>query len=100
MSPIAGWDRSTRAFAHVGSGDPAPSWSDFRDPLDAIAGTVEPSRAMLFDDSSNLFRAMRDDPILGFSMADIGEIAGKDKSTVSRQLGRSAKSGESEVLNG
>jgi hypothetical protein len=57
-------------------------------------------RALLFDDSSNLFRAMRDDPILGFSMADIGEIAGKDKSTVSRQLGRATKSGEGEVTNG
>lgn len=57
-------------------------------------------RALLFDDSSNLFRAMRDDPILGFSMADIGEIAGKDKSTVSRQLGRAAKSGNGETLNG
>ena len=57
-------------------------------------------RALLFDDSSNLFRAMRDDPILGFSMADIGEIAGKDKSTVSRQLGRAAKFGEGEVPNG
>ena len=37
QSPIAGWDRSTRTFAHVGA-DPAPAWSDFRDPLDAIAG--------------------------------------------------------------
>jgi len=57
-------------------------------------------RALLFDDSSSLFRAMRDDPILGFSMADIGEIAGKDKSTVSRQLGRTAKAGEGEAMNG
>jgi hypothetical protein len=57
-------------------------------------------RALLFDDSSNLFRVMRDDPILRFSMADIGEIAGKDKSTVSRQLGRAAKPGEGEVANG
>jgi hypothetical protein len=57
-------------------------------------------RALLFDDSSNLFRAMRDDPILNFSMADIGEIAGKDKSTVSRQLGRASKSNEGEVLSG
>lgn len=57
-------------------------------------------RALLFDDAGTLFRAMRDDPILGFSMADIGEIAGKDKSTVSRQLGRVAKAGEGEVLNG
>ena len=56
-------------------------------------------RALLFDDPSNLFRAMRDDPILGFSMADIGEIAGKDKSTVSRQLGRASKGAEG-ALNG
>lgn len=57
-------------------------------------------RALLFDDAANLFRAMRDDPILGFSMADIGEIAGRDKSTVSRQLGRVAKTAEEEVSNG
>lgn len=43
---------------------------------------------------------MRDDPILGFSMADIGEIAGKDKSTVSRQLGRVTKPSEGEVTSG
>lgn len=36
QSPLAGWDRATRAFAHAG-GDPAPSWSDFSDPLDAIS---------------------------------------------------------------
>ena len=36
QSPMAGWDRQTRAFAHAGS-DPAPSWSDFADPLDAIS---------------------------------------------------------------
>jgi ATPase family associated with various cellular activities (AAA) len=47
-------------------------------------------RALLFDDPANLFRAMHDDPALGFSMADIGDIAGKDKSTVSRWLGRTA----------
>jgi hypothetical protein len=38
QSPLAGWDRATRAFAQAGGGDPAPSWSDFKDPLDAIAG--------------------------------------------------------------
>jgi SpoVK/Ycf46/Vps4 family AAA+-type ATPase len=58
-------------------------------------------RALLFDDPANLFRAMRDDPTLGFSMADIGEIAGRDKSTVSRQIGRqAAKSVDDEVVNG
>ena len=36
QSPIAGWDRSVRAFSRAGA-DPAPAWGDFRDPLDAIA---------------------------------------------------------------
>lgn len=34
QSPIAGWERETRAFAHAG--DPGPRWRDFADPLDAI----------------------------------------------------------------
>lgn len=37
QSPLAGWERATRAFAHAGA-DPAPAWSDFADPLDAISG--------------------------------------------------------------
>ena len=37
QSPVAGWERATRAFAAAG-GDPAPPWSDFRDPLEAIGG--------------------------------------------------------------
>jgi hypothetical protein len=35
QSPIAAWERTSRPFAHVG--DPPPAWSDFHDPLDAIA---------------------------------------------------------------
>ena len=35
QSPIAGWERKSRPFAHVG--DPSPAWSDFDDPLDAIS---------------------------------------------------------------
>jgi hypothetical protein len=45
-------------------------------------------RALLFDDVTNLFRAMKEDPNLGFSLADIGEVAGRDKSSVSRRLGK------------
>jgi hypothetical protein len=37
QSPVAGWERATRAF-HAAGSDPAPAWSDFRDPLEAIAG--------------------------------------------------------------
>lgn len=49
QSPIAGWDRSVRAFASGGV-DPAPAWSDFKDPLDAISarfrsGPICPSKA-------------------------------------------------------
>jgi len=51
-------------------------------------------RALLFEEPSTLFRAMREDPVLCFSMTDIGEIAGKDKSTVSRQLGKAIKNDE------
>ena len=36
QSPLAGWDRASRAFAANGA-DPPPAWRDFVDPLDAIA---------------------------------------------------------------
>lgn len=37
QSPLAGWDRGVRAFA-TGGADPAPAWSEFSDPLEAIRG--------------------------------------------------------------
>lgn len=36
QSPLAGWDRPSRKWAANGA-DPPPKWSDFADPLDAIA---------------------------------------------------------------
>ena len=36
QSPLHGWDRPSRRFATNGA-DPPPAWSDFSDPLDAIA---------------------------------------------------------------
>ncbi len=41
QSPIAGWERSTRAFATNGA-DRGPAWGDFADPLDAIAARFRP----------------------------------------------------------
>ena len=41
QSPIAGWDRATRAFAHAGT-DAGPAWRDFADPLDAISARFRP----------------------------------------------------------
>ena len=49
----------------------------------------EKRRDLLFSDSANLFKALRRDPQLEFSYEDIGEIAGKDKSTISRQISKS-----------
>ena len=42
--PYAGWERETRAFAHVGADRP-PSWGDFSDPLDAIAARFRERQA-------------------------------------------------------
>lgn len=36
QSPLSGWERASRPFATAGA-DPAPAWSDFTDPLEAIA---------------------------------------------------------------
>ena len=41
QSPIAGWERATRAFATAGAG-PTPPWNDFIDPLDAISARFRP----------------------------------------------------------
>ena len=44
QSPIAGWERQTRAFAAAGA-SPNPAWSDFTDPLDAISARFRPGMA-------------------------------------------------------
>ena len=44
QSPIAGWERRTHAFGLSGA-DPAPAWSDFRVPLDAISARFRPGAA-------------------------------------------------------
>jgi hypothetical protein len=44
QSPLAGWDRPSRTFAANGA-DPPPRWSDFSDPLDAIATRFGRARA-------------------------------------------------------
>jgi hypothetical protein len=49
QGPLGGWERPSRRFAANGA-DPPPAWSDFADPLDAIAtrfrvnGGRQPSR--------------------------------------------------------
>ena len=47
QSPFGGWERSTRAFSGAGA-DPPPAWSDFADPLEAIAGRFRRPRGEPF----------------------------------------------------
>lgn len=56
-------------------------------------------RTLLFADPGKLFRAMRSDQALNFTMADIGEIAGKNKSSVSRLLQKQATEVDEEDVN-
>lgn len=44
QSPVAGWERATRAFASVGE-DGTPRWADFADPLDAIGARAAEVKA-------------------------------------------------------
>lgn len=65
------------------------------------AARIHPERrALLFGELTTLLLTIRDDPTLDFSMTDIGEITGRDKSTVSRILSRAAKASEGEALSG
>lgn len=45
QSPIAGWERETRAFRPEAGVDAAPRWADFADPLEAIAQRAKARRA-------------------------------------------------------
>lgn len=44
QSPIAGWERETRAFRPTAGIDSAPRWADFSDPLEAISGRARARR--------------------------------------------------------
>ena len=82
QSPYAGWDRATRALAHAG-GDPAPAWSNFSDPLEAISGRFRRAR----QENSSLFsRAeQRALTVLGLGEdADLKSVRGRYSQLVRR----------------
>lgn len=65
------------------------------------SGRVQEERlALLSGDAKSLVRALHDDKELGFSLADIGAVSGRDKSTVSRQLGGATGRKKGEVADG
>jgi SpoVK/Ycf46/Vps4 family AAA+-type ATPase len=52
---------------------------------------VQDRRELLFGDQAQLIASLHNQPELGFSLAELGEIVGKDKSTISRQLNPNRK---------
>ena len=66
QSPIAGWERATRAFAHGGA-DPGPTWGNFADPLDAIAARYRPERRR---DAVERFSAAEREALVVLGLAD------------------------------
>ena len=82
QSPYAGWDRATRAFAHAG-GDPAPAWSNFSDPLEAISGRFRRARQ---ENSSRFSRAeQRALTVLGLGEdAELKSVRGRYSQLVRR----------------
>ncbi len=44
QSPLAGWERETRAFNLTAGIDAAPRWADFADPLEAISARTRMQR--------------------------------------------------------
>ena len=58
QSPLGGWERETRAFAHVGA-DAPPAWSDFRDPMDALGARYRRSRGEAEQRARGLSRETR-----------------------------------------
>jgi hypothetical protein len=56
---------------------------------------IDPARReLIFADNGTLFRTMKQDEKLGFSLEDIGDIAGRDKSTIGRQIKNADQDGE------
>lgn len=64
------------------------------------SGRIEAARKeLIFSSNGVLFRTMKEDQQLGFSLEDIGGIAGKDKSTIGRQIKSAEKdSDDSEAV--
>lgn len=61
------------------------------------SGRIDAARKeLIFSSNSVLFRTIKEDQQLGFSLEDIGRIAGKDKSTIGRQI----KSAEKDIEDG
>ena len=85
QKPTAGWERETRAFAHVGA-DGMPRWADFADPLDAIGARAENIR----DTAGRRAAAARPSADTRFTRAEVAalDVMGLPRGTDKRALRR------------
>lgn len=82
--------RTYKKSTAVRVGEPKQLLDTLRQFATLNSARIDPKRReLLFADTGVLFKAMSRDAALGFSYEEIGSIAGKDKSTVSRQISRS-----------
>jgi hypothetical protein len=85
--------RTYKKSMAVRTGEPRQLLDTLRQFATLNSARIDPKRReLLFADSGVLFKAMSRDARLGFSYEDIGNIAGKDKSTVSRQISKNPDS--------
>lgn len=76
----------------VRAGEPKPLLETLRQFAILNSGRIDPERrTLIFREMGQIFRAMHRDPNLDFTHDAIAEIAGRDKSTVSRQISRAAE---------
>jgi SpoVK/Ycf46/Vps4 family AAA+-type ATPase len=65
------------------------------------SGRIDATRKeLIFSSNGLLFRTMREDQQLGFSLEDIGRIAGKDKSTIARTIKKDSDDNEAVTSHG
>ncbi|MCY4007362.1 MAG: AAA family ATPase [Rhodobacteraceae bacterium] len=81
--------RTYKKARAIQKGDPHGLLETLRQFAALNAARIQPDRReLLFAKPEKLFRVMYNDKTLNFTLADIGEIAGRDKSTVSRLIGK------------
>lgn len=89
-SEIEALARTYKKATAMRSGEPQQLLATLRQFATLNSARIDPKRReLLFADIGKLFKAMSRDPSLAFSYEDIGNIAGRDKSTISRQISKS-----------
>lgn len=82
--------RTYKKSMAVQADSPRPMLDMLRQFATLNSARIDPERReLLFADAGVLFKTISRDRRLGVSYEDIGNMAGKDKSTVSRQISRS-----------